>query len=104
MGLIRKVASLSTFGGVKYTSRREAETKANIAAARLANTQAKQVQQVAAATQADVITARWEPIVAAIESGEASWDDLPRLQKMSMPVKYIMRCKAAERRRREQLW
>ena len=41
MGLIRKTASLSTLGGVKYTSRREAETKERIANARLANQRAK---------------------------------------------------------------
>jgi hypothetical protein len=36
MGLIRKTASLSTLGGVKYTSRREAQTKAALAQAKLA--------------------------------------------------------------------
>ena len=92
MGLIRKMASASTLGAVKYTSRREAETKAHIANARLANAQARRVAGNPAA-------GKWEPIVAAIEAGEASWDDLPRLQKMSMPVSYIVRCKAAERRR-----
>jgi hypothetical protein len=28
MGLIRKLSSVSTLGGVKYTSKREAQTKA----------------------------------------------------------------------------
>jgi len=92
MELIRKALSVSTAGGVKYTSRREAETKAHIANARLANAQAKQLA-------GDPVAEKWEPIVAAIEAGEASWDDLPRIQKMSMPVGYILRCKAAERRR-----
>jgi hypothetical protein len=36
MGLIRKMASASTLGGVKYTSRREAQTKAALEQARLA--------------------------------------------------------------------
>ena len=91
MGLIRKAMSVSTGGGVKYTSKREAETKAHIANARLAKAQTKREEAAAVAD-------KWEPIVAAIEAGEASWDDLHRLQKMSMPVSYILRCKAAERR------
>lgn len=44
MGLIRKLSSVSTLGAVKYTSRREAETKERIANARLANAQAEQVR------------------------------------------------------------
>jgi hypothetical protein len=40
MGLIRKALSVSTLGGVKYTSRREAETKERLANARLAKAQA----------------------------------------------------------------
>lgn len=48
MGLIRKAASVSTLGGVKYTSRREAETKERIANARLANAQAGAVRGVPA--------------------------------------------------------
>ena len=92
MGLIRKMASVSTLGGVKHTSRREAETKERLANARLARTQAQQAA-------GDPVAEKWEPVVAAIEAGEASWDDLPRLQKLSMPASYILRCKAAERRR-----
>jgi hypothetical protein len=91
MGLIRKVAAVSTLGGVKYTSRREAETKAHIANARLANAQAAEVA-------GDPMAAKWEPVVTAIESGQASWDDLSRLQKMSMPMSYQLRCRAARRR------
>jgi hypothetical protein len=41
MGLIRKSLSVSTLGAVKYTSRREAETKQRIAEARFAKEQAK---------------------------------------------------------------
>jgi len=44
MGLIRKTASLSTFGGVKYTSRREAQTKAALAQAKLAKAERKAVE------------------------------------------------------------
>lgn len=39
MGLIRKTASVFTLGGVKYTSRREAETKRALAEAKLAKAQ-----------------------------------------------------------------
>jgi len=45
----------------------------------------------------DAITEKWEPVVQAIEAGTASWDDLTRMQKASMPIKYILRCKAASR-------
>jgi hypothetical protein len=92
MGLIRKTASLSTLGAVKYTSRREAETKERLANARLVNAQAKQAA-------GDPVAEKWEPVVAAIEAGEASWADLSRMQKLSMPVSYQLRCRAAERRR-----
>jgi hypothetical protein len=44
MGLIRKTASLSTLGGVKYTSRREAQTKAALAQAKLAKAERKAVE------------------------------------------------------------
>ena len=53
MGLIRKMASVSTLGGVKYTSRREAETKERLANARLARTQAQQAKPSRAE--------KWEP-------------------------------------------
>jgi hypothetical protein len=45
----------------------------------------------------DAITEKWEPVVQAIEAGTASWDDLTRMQKATMPIKYILRCKAASR-------
>ena len=41
MGLIRKLASVSTLGGIKYTSRREAQTKAALAEARRAAAETK---------------------------------------------------------------
>lgn len=41
MGLIRKAVSVSTLGAVKYTSRREAQTKRALAEAKLAKAQAK---------------------------------------------------------------
>ena len=99
MGLIRKAASVSTLGGVKYTSRREAATKASLAAARLAKAEEKQVKQAAKQDKAVGVAGQWEPVVAAIEAGEASWADLSRMQKLSMPIGYQLRCKAAERRR-----
>lgn len=40
MGLIRKAASMSTLGAVKYTSKREALTKKALAEAKLAKVQA----------------------------------------------------------------
>ena len=91
MGLIRKVASLSTVGGVKYTSLREARTKAALEEAKLLKAQ-REAQPTATSQQ-------WDEILAAIQAGEASWDDLSRLQKMSMPIGYQLRCKAASRRR-----
>jgi len=91
MGLIRKVLAVSTLGGVKYTSRREAETNAYIANAKL-------LQQQARREEADAEAAKWEPIVQAIEAGEATWEDLPMVQKLAMPAKYIIRCRAAARR------
>lgn len=47
MGLIRKTMAVSTLGAVKYTSRREAQTKEAIANARLANAQAEAVRNPA---------------------------------------------------------
>jgi hypothetical protein len=99
MGLIRKLTSVSTLGGVKYTSRREAQTKAAAAQARASDEEAKLLKaqrkaQPAAGSQ------QWDQVLAAIEAGEASWDDLSRLQKLSMPVGYQLRCKAASRRQR----
>ena len=75
MGLIRSRA------GKKLV---RAETK-------LVEAQARQVAQQTTGT--------WEQIAVAFEVGEASWDDLNRLQKLSMPIHYAVRCKAAERRR-----
>lgn len=91
MGLMRKALSVSTLGGVKYTSRREAETKSHLANARLVQAQARREAH-------DAEAARWEPIAEAIEAGEASWEDLPMVQKLAMPPKYIIRCRAAARR------
>jgi hypothetical protein len=60
MGLIRKLTSVSAGGAVKYISRREAQTRAAPAEARLANEQAKSVragrkaeEQAAAQKQAE---------------------------------------------------
>jgi hypothetical protein len=92
MGLIRKALSVSTLGGVKYTSRREAETKSHLANAQLIQAQARR-------EAADAEAAKWEPIAQAIEAGEACWNDLPKFQRLSMPAKYTVRCLAAERRR-----
>ena len=90
LGLIRKMTSVSTLGGVKYTSKREAQTKAALEEAKLLKAQRK--AQPAPGSQ------QWDQVLASIEAGEASWDDLGRLQKLSMPVGYQLRCKAASRR------
>jgi hypothetical protein len=102
MGLIRKAASLSTLGGVKYTSKREAQTKAAAAQAREADEEAKllKAQRKAQPAQPSAASQQWEQVLAAIEAGEASWDDLSRMQKLSMPIGYQLRCKAASRRQR----
>ena len=49
--------------------------------------------------QAQVQQAKWDPIVAAFEAGEATWDGLSRWQKLNMPIRYQLLCKAAEKRR-----
>lgn len=92
MGLIRKVASASSFGAVKYTSRREAETKERLENARLAKAQRK------AAAPAKRVSAQWDEILAAFEAGEVAWDDLSLHQKLSMPMGYQIKCKAAARK------
>jgi hypothetical protein len=97
VGLIRKALAVSTLGGVKYTSRREAETKLHLANAQLVQAQAR--REAADAEAADAEAAKWEPIVQAVEAGEAIWNDLPRLQRLAMPPKYSFRCLVAERRR-----
>ena len=74
--------------------------KALKAEARLWNAQAAQVERATAA-QADPAEAKWPPVLAAIEAGETTWDQLPRLQKAAMPIGYIVRAKAADKRRRE---
>jgi hypothetical protein len=99
MGLMRKAASLSTLGGVKYTSKREAQTKAAAAQGRAANQEAKLLKAQRKA-QPTAASQQWDQVLAAIEAGEASWDDLSRLQKLSMPIGYQLRCKAASRRQR----
>jgi endonuclease I len=101
MGLLRKTASLSTLGAVKYTSRREAQTKAASAQARVAREEAKQLkaQGKQETEQRNQETdQRWEEILAAFEAGEVTWDDLSRMQKMQMPITYQIKCKAAQRR------
>jgi multidrug resistance efflux pump len=101
MGLLRKTASLSTLGAVKYTSRREAQTKAASAQARVAREEVKQLkaQRKQETEQRKQETdQRWEEILAAFEAGEVTWDDLSRMQKMQMPITYQIKCKAAQRR------
>jgi hypothetical protein len=101
MGLIRKAASMSTLGGVKYTSRREAQTKEAIANARLARTQNEEFAanaKLAKAQAAAAQNAQWDEILAAFQAGEVKWEDLGRMQKLTMPIAYQLKCKAAQRR------
>lgn len=49
MGLIRKMVSVSTLGAVKYTSKREAQTKAALEEAKLARAQRKALKKNEAA-------------------------------------------------------
>jgi hypothetical protein len=98
MGLIRKTASLSTLGAVKYTSRREAQTKVALEEARQLRAQNK----LEANRQKQEANRQWDEILAAFEAGEATWDDLSRMQKLQMPITYQMKCKAAQRRQIEQ--
>ena len=55
---------------------------------KLAEAQTRRVAQQTAGT--------WEQITSAIEAGEASMGDLPRLQMAAMPARYLVRCWAAE--------
>jgi hypothetical protein len=105
VGLIRKTASLSTLGAVKYTSRREAQTKVALEEARQLRAQNKleaNRQKQEANRQKQEANRQWDEILAAFEAGEATWDDLSRMQKLQMPISYQMKCKAAQRRQIEQ--
>jgi hypothetical protein len=92
-------------GGVKYASRREAQTKAASAQARAARQEAKlfraQRKQETGQRNQETIQ-QWDEILAAFEAGEATWDDLSRMQKLQMPITYQVKCKAAQRRQTEQ--
>jgi hypothetical protein len=59
MGLIRKTASLSTLGAVKYTSKREAQTKAALAQAKLADEQRKTERKARKAEARRARDERW---------------------------------------------
>ena len=87
MGLIRKAMSVSTFGGVKYTSLSEAQTK-------LALEQAKMLREERKAATPN----QWDAILASFEAGDIVWGDLSRMQKLQMPIGYQVKCRAAERR------
>ena len=61
MGLIRKAVSVSTLGGVKYTSRREAQTKAALEEAKLLKAQRRQLGKEAQAEAAQAEAAQEQP-------------------------------------------
>jgi hypothetical protein len=94
MGVIRKAASISTLGGVKYTSRREAQTKAALAQAKVAKEEAKRLRS----ENGTGPNAKWDAILDSIRNGEIMWADVPRLQKLAMPLAYQIKCKAADRK------
>jgi hypothetical protein len=66
MGLIRKAASVSTLGGVKFTSRREAQTKA-------AHAQGKQARQEAKLAKAERKALGAETEAQAAQAGQDKW-------------------------------
>jgi NAD(P)H-dependent flavin oxidoreductase YrpB (nitropropane dioxygenase family) len=71
------------------------------AQASLANAEAKAVKQGTRQAGQDAVAAKWQPVVDAIAAGEADWDDMSRLEKLSMPLAYQLKCKAAARARRQ---
>jgi len=83
MGLIHTHAS---------KQRDKAQAKEAKATAKLAKAERKQLSnQRGPANQ-------WDDILAGFESGEITWEDLGRMQKMQMPIGYQIKCKAAERK------
>jgi len=97
MGLIRKTASLSTLGAVKYTSRREAQTKVALEEARQLRAQNK----LEANRQKQEANRQWDEILAAFEAGEMTPDDLTRAQWAKMPFDYQVKCRRAAAQRRK---
>jgi hypothetical protein len=89
MGLIHTRAS---------KKRDKAQAKEATQEAKLAKAQRKQAGGGSSRVPAG--NSQWAPILVAIESGEASWDDLSRVQKLTMPLVWQMRCRAADRRNR----
>ena len=65
MGLIRKIASASTLGGVKYTSKREALTKAASAQARQAKAETRLLEEQARTERAARQSASAAPVTPA---------------------------------------
>jgi hypothetical protein len=104
LGLIRKATSLSTLGGVKYTSKREAQTMNASAQARLARAETTAVKAQGKQARPAADTQQWDDILAAIVAGEVSYADLGRLQKLAMPIGYQIRCKAAACRAATPKW
>lgn len=77
MGLIRKITSVSTGGAVKFTSKREAQTKAASAQARAARAEARLLAaQTAAVQRENRAAAREERQERAEERKEAAAEEL----------------------------
>ena len=75
MGLLRKTASVSTLGGVKYSSRREAQTKAAHAQARAADAEARLLREQAKTAKAE----RKNTAGQAAPASDAPWYRQPTL-------------------------
>lgn len=76
-----------------------AAKKRNKAEARVLKDQHQEAVEQRRAAQKDAVAEKWGPVVEAIESGETTWDDLSRMQKLQMPISYQLKCKAAQKRR-----
>src|ERR1700733_4940494 len=74
-----------------------AAEKRKKAEAKLLGEQRKQVKADAAADKQDALAAKWEPIIAAMEAGERSYDDLSLADKMSVPLRYSRRVMAVRK-------
>jgi hypothetical protein len=77
MGLIRKTASLSTLGAVKYTSRREAQTKAALEDARMTRAQRRALDAQAKLADAQRRALERENRAAKAEQPEQAADGQP---------------------------
>ena len=76
---------------------RKASAAEHKAQTKLLKEQIKQVKQVKQVKQ-EQDNIQWDEILAAFQAGEVKWEDLGRMQKLTMPIAYQLKCKAAQRR------